>query len=222
MDKATQARIFEPFFTTKEKDKGTGLGLSTVFGIVKQAFGSIWVYSEPGRGTTFKIYLPRTIEAEPRIQKAGEVSTLRGSETLLLVEDEDQLRVVARGILEKNGYVVLEARGGAEAIQICEQHQGTIDLLVTDVIMPGMRGPELAAHLKPKRPAMKVLFTSGFTGDAIVHHGILDSGHALLVKPITPDSLLRKVREVLEGPDRLPAETRRPIAHGHGAEDPGL
>jgi CheY-like chemotaxis protein len=197
MDRATQQRIFEPFFTTKEKGKGTGLGLSTVFGIVQQSGGSIWVYSEVGKGTTFKVYLPRTDEAEIEAAPPVRVASMRGSETVLLVEDEEQLRTVAGGILKRNGYV-LDARDVDEAVRLCKQHQGGIHLLLTDVVMPQMGGPELADRLRPIRPAMKVLYMSGYTEDAIIHHRVVSPGIALLQKPITPDSLLRKVREVLE------------------------
>jgi signal transduction histidine kinase/ActR/RegA family two-component response regulator len=198
MDRATQQRIFEPFFTTKEKGKGTGLGLSTVFGIVQQSGGTVWVYSEMGKGTTFKIYFPRTDEPAVEVAAPVKVATVRGSETVLLVEDEEQLRIVARGILKRNGYEVLEARNGDEALLFCEKHQGTIHLLLTDVVMPRMSGPELAERAKSVRSDVKVLYMSGYTEDAIVHHRVLSPGIALLQKPITPDSLLRKVREVLE------------------------
>ncbi len=196
MDKATQARIFEPFFTTKEKGKGTGLGLSTVFGIVEQSHGTIWVYSEVGQGTTFKVYLPVTDErpvggiARP---PSGEV---RGSETILLVEDEDQIRKVARGILQRHGYVVIECRNAGEALLACERHGDAIDLLVTDVVMPQMSGPQLADRLAALRPDMGVLFMSGYTDGALV--GQLSERSAFLQKPLTPGALTRKVREVLD------------------------
>jgi signal transduction histidine kinase/ActR/RegA family two-component response regulator len=202
MDRETQQRIFEPFFTTKEKGKGTGLGLSTVFGIVQQNRGSIWVYSEPGQGTTFKVFLPRTDEVPARRGRTTEMVTLRGDETVLLVEDDDQVRQVAVGILRRAGYQVLEARGGGEAILISERHATPIEALVSDVVMPLMSGPDLAARLAPQRPAMKVLFMSGYTDDAILHHRVVTPGITLLQKPLTPDALLRKLRTVLDADRR--------------------
>jgi len=199
MDAATQVRIFEPFFTTKEVGKGTGLGMATVYGIVKQSGGSIWVYSEVGRGTTLKIYLPSVsgsvAEVLPNIRKP---ELLGGTETILLVEDEEVVREMATEVLRESGYHVLEAKHGPEAITLCKEYEGQIHLMLSDVVMPQMGGRELAEKLSPLRSNMKVLYMSGYTDDAIVHHGVLDEETAFLGKPFSPDALTRKVREVLD------------------------
>jgi PAS domain S-box-containing protein len=199
MDADTRARIFEPFFTTKEKGRGTGLGLSTVYGIVKQSGGYIWVYSEPGHGTTFKVYLPRVDAPAHPVAQPREARTLAGTETILLAEDDEMLRPLAKGLLRKLGYIVLEAPSAEEALGAAAGHDGPIHLLVADVVMPGASGRELARRLAASRPETKVLYVSGYTDDAIVRHGLLDPGLAFLQKPFTPDTLARKVREVLDG-----------------------
>ncbi len=200
MDADTQAHIFEPFFTTKEKGKGTGLGLATVYGIVKQSGGYVWVYSEPGRGTSFKVYLPR-IEDEPtargRDAKSDAKELPRGSETVLLVEDEKGVRELAREYLELTGYTVIAAEDGHTALELAAMHVGPIQLLMTDVVMPGISGRELAGRVKAIRPEIKVLFMSGYTDQAVVHHGILDTDAALLQKPFTMAALAAKLREIL-------------------------
>jgi PAS domain S-box-containing protein len=201
MDAATQARIFEPFYTTKDKSKGTGLGLSTVYGIIQQSGGHVAVHSEPGEGTTFKVYLPRTDRpAEDQPSTPTQLASIRGDETILLVEDEDQVRNIMRAILRKHGYHVLEAHNAGDALLICEQFDTRIDMLLSDVVMPRMSGRQLADRLSPLRPEMKMLFVSGYTDDTIVHHGVLDPGIAFLAKPIMPESLLTKVRQVLDAP----------------------
>ena len=196
MSHEVKARIFEPFFTTKEKDKGTGLGLSTVYGIVKQSGGSIWVYSEPGQGTTFKVYLPQ-VDQDADIDAAPASADYRGAETVLLVEDEESVRQIANEILTMNGYRVLQASHGNEALNVSLQHEGVIDLMVTDVVMPVMGGPELARKLALTRPEMRVLYMSGYTDDAIVHHGVLLEGTAFVQKPFTAEAFSRKLREAI-------------------------
>ena len=198
MDEKTRSHLFEPFFTTKAKGKGTGLGLSTVYGIVKQSGGHIWIYSEPGKGATFKVYFPR-VEASGA-PKSSSVQLPRvegGTETILLVEDEDGVRELIREILVGNGYTVLVAANGDDALGISERNAGEIQLTITDVVMPKMSGRDVAARLLSQRPMMKVLFMSGYTSDSVVHHGVLDEGISFLEKPFTPSSLARKVREVL-------------------------
>ncbi|HEX2671380.1 MAG TPA: ATP-binding protein, partial [Polyangiaceae bacterium] len=197
MDRTTQARVFEPFFTTKEVGKGTGLGLSTVFGIAQQSGGSVWVYSEPGKGTTFKVYFP-IIDAALDVSGPEIAATaLRGTETILLVEDQEQVRFVANAILKRHGYRVLVASHAAEAIRLRESHAGPIQLLLTDVVMPQMSGVELAKRLALGNPGLKVLYMSGYTDGSVVRHGVLESEMAFLQKPFTPETLTRKVREVL-------------------------
>ncbi len=200
MNAETRARIFEPFFTTKEPGKGTGLGLSTVYGIVKQSGGYVWVDSELGQGATFKVYLPRVEESVELTQQAKTGAPLpKGSETVLIVEDDASVRLLARQVLESNGYTVFEASQGEEALLFCKQHNGPINLLLTDAVMPQLSGPELAKQLVPLRPQMKMLFMSAYMDKATVQHDVLDAGMAFLQKPFTPDTLVRKVREVLDG-----------------------
>jgi CheY-like chemotaxis protein len=199
MDKETQARIFEPFFTTKEIGKGTGLGLSTAYGIVKQSGGNIWVYSEPGRGTTFKIYLPLVDEVAAPIKKSEPFTEpTMGVEIILLVEDEEIVRKFTREILELNGYKVIEATGGEEALRIAQEFDEKIDLLLTDVVMPQIGGRALANAIGITRPDIKVLYLSGYTDETMVQHGLLERATAFLQKPFTPQMLASKVREVLD------------------------
>jgi two-component system cell cycle sensor histidine kinase/response regulator CckA len=200
MDAETQAHIFEPFFTTKEKGKGTGLGLATVYGIVKQSGGYVWVYSEPSRGTSFKIYLPRIEDAQPagaRDRKPDTLSLPRGSETVLLVEDEKGVRELAREYLQMSGYTVIEAENGHMALELAAMHAGQIHLLMTDVVMPGISGRELAERASQIRPGIKILYMSGYTDQAVVHHGILETDAVLLQKPFTAATLASKLREIL-------------------------
>ena len=215
MDKEIQSRIFEPFFTTKEQGKGTGLGLSTVYGIVSQSGGEIRVESQPGCGTSVKVFLPRVDEP---VEVAGDISTLDqqmpAAETILLVEDEDTVRRLVREVLTMNGYRVLEAADGKDALQKCSLHGGPIHLMVTDVVMPQMGGRELAERMAEIRPATKVLYVSGHTEDAIVHHGVSDQEMNFLQKPFAPAALISKVREVLE-PEKHSSLTRMAAACGN-------
>jgi two-component system cell cycle sensor histidine kinase/response regulator CckA len=200
MDAPTQARIFEPFFTTKERGKGAGLGLSTVYGIVKQSGGYIWCYSEPGLGTTFKIYLPRVDRpaSGETTDRALAAVAARGSETVLLVEDEGGVREIARRVLVRQGYSVLVASNGRAALSLAAQHQGEIDLLLTDVVMPELGGPDLARELTCARPGLKVLWMSGYTNSDVIRRGILTDAVTLLQKPFEPDDLAIRVRNVLD------------------------
>jgi len=199
MDAATKARLFEPFFTTKEPGRGTGLGLATVYGIVKQSGGYIWAYSELGHGTTFKIYLPRVAElAEAPESTTGTSTAARGSETVLVVEDQEEVRKLTQRVLEARGYAVLAAANGAEALEIVDRHATRIHLMITDVVMPGMNGREVAERACARRTDLKVLFVSGYTGEAVLQHRLLEPGVAFLQKPFTPDALARKTREVLD------------------------
>jgi len=195
MTRDEQTRIFEPFFTTKGPGSGTGLGLATVYGIVKQSEGFVYLYSEPGRGTTFKICLPRVDEAADR--PAEPAPATGGMETVLLVEDEESLRELIGEQLESNGYKILAAENPAKAIETAERREGVIDLLLTDVVMPGMNGRELAMLIKQRRPGIRVLYMSGYTEDAIAHRGVLEAGALLISKPFTQESLARKIREAL-------------------------
>jgi len=198
MDGETLAHIFEPFFTTKERGRGTGLGLSTVYGIVRQSEGHIWVSTQTQRGSTFKVYFPAVTEAaqivaEPEILPAYQ----QGSGTILLVEDDHEVRELVASILVTAGYKVLSAETGITALCICDTHAGSIELLITDVVMPGLSGRQLANLVIAKRSNIKVLYMSGYTTDAIVHHGVLDPGTFFLQKPFTPTSLTAKVLDVL-------------------------
>ena len=198
MSRETKERLFEPFFTTKEKGKGTGLGLSSAYGIVKQSGGFVWVYSEPGQGTTFKIYLPRAEENESRSVATPTRNRRIGVETILFVEDDEEVRQVATRILRRNGYRVLEATNGADALRVCEAERDPVDLIVTDIVMPEMGGSELARRIRERQPDARILFTSGYTEDAVVRQSFLQEGEAFIEKPFTPALLTQKAREMLE------------------------
>ncbi len=200
MDAGTLTHIFEPFFTTKERGKGTGLGLATVYGVVKQSNGYIWVDSAPGKGASFQIYLPRHV-GQPAVdeQTIDSSEKLRGTETILLVEDAEPLRKLAQTFLEAGGFRVLSAESGERALEVMASFGETFDLLLTDVVMPGINGRVLAEQMLPRQPGMKVLYMSGYTDSFIAGHGVLDPGTHLLHKPFTEEILIRKVREVLDG-----------------------
>jgi len=209
MDGETQARIFEPFFSTKQPGQGTGLGLSMVYGVVKQSGGYIWVYSEPAKGATFKIYLPRVTDCVDETATVVSVSSPRGKETILFAEDEESVREIVSSFLESKGYQVLTAADGVAARQIAESHKGEIDLLLTDVVMPKKGGHELAEDLRRTLPHLKVLFISGYTGDFVVRNAIVESGAAFVQKPFSMQSLAKKVREVIDG-SSVAASPNRP------------
>jgi two-component system cell cycle sensor histidine kinase/response regulator CckA len=220
MDAATQARLFEPFFTTKEPGKGTGLGLSSVYAIVRQCGGNIFVYSEPGRGSSFKIYLPRVdTQASARPSKLAP-DEARGDETVVLVEDEPLVKNLVSEVLRKSGYQVMEFVNGRDALTRARRHSGHIHLLVTDVVMPGMSGIELARQLAPGRPEMRILFLSGYTDDLVERQGVLQPGRDFLQKPFTPDTLLRRVRALLDAPAVAPAERPAAPVAGPAAPEP--
>jgi two-component system cell cycle sensor histidine kinase/response regulator CckA len=198
MDELTRSRIFEPFFTTKDVGKGTGMGLATVHGIVKQLQGHVTVYSEVGHGTVFKLHLPRAA-GEPAAHAAKLVENVPdGAETVLLVEDDEAVRAMASRTLSSRGYRVLESQNGIDALRIAQNFAGPIHLLITDVVMPQMGGPELAEKFRLQRPQCRVLFLSGYAGDAVFRHGVLESEHSFLPKPFTPSALIQKIRSILD------------------------
>jgi CheY-like chemotaxis protein len=203
MSPEVQAHIFEPFFTTKETGKGVGLGLSTVYGIVERSGGHIWIYSEEGQGTTFKIYLPHALPMTEDAVLAGQTPVVHAQpdhETILLLEDNDAVRQLTRDVLVQHGYAVLEASCGKDAIKVAHKYNSTLSLLLTDLIMPGMTGKDLADRLVESHPDLKVLFMSGYTDNIIVHHGMLDEDVQFIQKPFSPSQLLQKVRQVLAEP----------------------
>ncbi len=206
MTQEVKARLFEPFFTTKEVGKGTGLGLATVYGIVKQSEGHIAVYTEPGHGTTFKVYLPCCAEPVSELRRCQTPEPPPGQGTVLLVEDEDDVRTLTRRALTRHGYTVLEARHGVEALKVWESHKGSIDLMVSDLVMPEMNGGELARRLLAERPGLKVLFLSGYSDSAVLRANLVEEGRAFLQKPFTPRTLARKVHELVSAPPQSEAE----------------
>jgi CheY-like chemotaxis protein len=220
IDGETLAHIFEPFFTTKEVGKGTGLGLATVYGVVKQSEGYIWVDSELGKGASFQIFLPRVEEekATPPAIKDDDKEAANGSETVLLVEDSEPLRVLTQSFLESHGFEVMAAQDGEEALQLEAREPRNIDLLVTDVVMPGMNGRVLAERLLSRQPKLKVLYISGYTDTFVAVHGVLERGMTLLHKPYTEDELIQKVRGMLDLRDQVCAQEKRP-AMGEGRQN---
>jgi CheY-like chemotaxis protein len=206
MDEETQAKVFEPFFTTKPGERGTGLGLATVYGIVVQSGGHITLSSAPGRGTTFYLYFPARVGANLEAPPAVASSRVPSRATILLVEDEPIVRRAALAILRRGGYSILEAANGSDALAMVETHAGAIDLLLTDVIMPGMSGRDLALHLNALRPSTRVLYMSGYTANVIGQEGVIGADVAFIQKPFTPDALLRKVNEVLRAHSLAPEQ----------------
>ena len=200
MDRELQEKIFEPFFTTKDQEKGSGLGLSIVYGIVEQSGGHLHVESSPGAGSTFKVYLPRVEPAGDMVPEVARPAAAARSERVLLVEDQRSVRSFVRRVLERKGYEVLEAESGADAIRVCEEGTVPVDLLLTDVVMPGMSGRDLATYLMASRPGIRVLFMSGYAEHEIAHRGALAPGTHFIEKPFSPEALALKVREVLDTP----------------------